>query len=50
MLELAFDFINPFLDQMSHHISILEWQLPYFSQDARTEDDALIKIAISLFY
>jgi regulator of protease activity HflC (stomatin/prohibitin superfamily) len=50
VLEPALNFIIPFLDQASHRISILERQLPSFSQDARTEDYALIKIAISLFY
>ena len=50
MLELGVNFIHPFLDRVSYRISILERQLPSFSQDARTEDDALIKIVISLFY
>jgi regulator of protease activity HflC (stomatin/prohibitin superfamily) len=48
VLEPGVNFIIPFLDRVSHRISILERQLPSFSQNARTEDDALIKIAISL--
>ena len=48
VLEPGVNFIILFLDRVSHRISILERQLPSFSQNARTEDDALIKIAISL--
>jgi hypothetical protein len=48
VLEPGGNFIILFLDRVSHRISNLEPQLPSFSQNARTEDDALIKIAISL--
>ena len=50
VLERGVNFILPFLDRVSHGISILERQLPSFSQDARNEDDALIKTVVSLFY
>ena len=50
VLERGVNFTLPFLDLVSHRISILERQLPSFSQDARNEDDALIKTGVSLFY